>query len=168
MIQKRRIEEFSSLRKSNDFLILHDDSRTIDLKKHIQKRWKNKKIKGIFTSPPYVGQIDYHEQHRYAYEIFGIPRKDENEIGRKKLGKSKSAQIQYQKGISEVLANVSKALAPDARIFIVANDKFDLYGKIIKDAGLKQNGFKERPVEARAEGDKTPYSEKIFECVLAD
>jgi len=164
---QRRLEEYSGLRKSTDYLVLHDDSRTIDLKKEIKKRWGNVPINGIFTSPPYVGQIDYHENHRYAYELFGIPRRDEKEIGRKKLGKSKKAQEKYQENISAVFRNVSKALSPDAKIFIVANDKFKLYDKIIKDAGLKKTGFKERPVEARAEGDKTPYSEKIFECVLA-
>ena len=31
---------------------------------------------------------------------------------------------------------------------------------------MKQVSFKERPVEARAQGDKAPYSEKIFECAL--
>ena len=35
------------------------------------------KIKGIFSSPPYVGLIDYHEQHAYSYEIFGFDRNDE-------------------------------------------------------------------------------------------
>jgi hypothetical protein len=29
-----------------------------------------------------VGLIDYHEQHAYAYEIFGFDRKDELEIKR--------------------------------------------------------------------------------------
>ncbi|EGG41856.1 DNA modification methylase [Candidatus Nitrosarchaeum limnium SFB1] len=164
---KRRIQEFSELRQTDNFQILHNDSRTIDLQNNIYDKWKNKKIDGIFTSPPYVGQIDYHEQHRYAYEIFGIPRDDDKEIGRKKLGKSKSAHIKYQTGISEVFANVIKAMNPESKIFIVANDKFNLYPKIIKDAGLEQIGFRERPVEARAEGDKAAYSEKIFECGIA-
>jgi hypothetical protein len=26
---------------------------------------------GVVTSPPYPGLIDYHEQHRYAYELLG-------------------------------------------------------------------------------------------------
>jgi len=43
---------------------------------------EKKKIKGIFSSPPYVGLIDYHEQHAYAYDLFGFDRKDELEIGR--------------------------------------------------------------------------------------
>ena len=40
------------------------------------------KIKGIFSSPPYVGLIDYHEQHAYAYDLFGFKRNDELEIVR--------------------------------------------------------------------------------------
>ena len=27
---------------------------------------------GVITSPPYPGLIDYHEQHRYAYELLGL------------------------------------------------------------------------------------------------
>ena len=162
----KRIETFSKLRKSSDYLVLQGDSRFINLTKEVGARWKNASINGIFTSPPYLGQIDYHGQHQYAYELLKIPTEIENEIGRKKLGKGKQAQEEYQKGISAVFANVSKALHKDAKIFIVANDKANLYEKIIKDAGMKQISFKERPVEARAQGDKTPYSEKIFECAL--
>jgi hypothetical protein len=34
---------------------------------------------GIVTSPPYPGLIDYHEQHRYAYELLGLDdRRDEH------------------------------------------------------------------------------------------
>ena len=29
-------------------------------------------VDGIITSPPYPGLIDYHEQHRYAYELLGL------------------------------------------------------------------------------------------------
>jgi hypothetical protein len=47
------------------------------------------KIKGIFSSPPYVGLTDYHEQHAYAYDIFGFDRKDELEIGPLSKGQGK-------------------------------------------------------------------------------
>ena len=33
------------------------------------------------TSPPYPGLIDYHEQHRYAYELLGLPDLGELELG---------------------------------------------------------------------------------------
>ncbi|MGI0023498.1 MAG: helix-turn-helix domain-containing protein [Nitrososphaeraceae archaeon] len=162
-----RLKKFSNLRKNKEFLILHGDSRYLNLKDIVKEKWgKNALINGIFTSPPYVGQIDYHDQHMYAYELFGIKRYDEKEIGAKKYGKGKNAQERYQEGISEVFRNVASVLSSKAKIFIVANDKFNLYPKIIKDSGFSQINVKERPVEARTEGDKTPYSEKIFECVL--
>ena len=163
-----RLKEFADVRKNNDFLILQGDSRTIDLQKYIQKKWgKNTLVTGIFTSPPYVGQIDYHEQHRYAYELLDIARKDEHEIGAKISGKGKTAQENYKNGISAVFRNVSEAMDSKAKIFIVANDKFNLYSDIVEKGGLKLVDVKERPVEARTEADKSPYSEKIFECRLA-
>ena len=39
---------------------MHDDARTVRLPARPD---------GVFTSPPYPGLIDYHEQHRYAYEL---------------------------------------------------------------------------------------------------
>ena len=41
---------------------------------------EKQKINGIFSSPPYVGLIDYHEQHAYAYDLFGFERKDEDDL----------------------------------------------------------------------------------------
>jgi len=162
-----RLIEFSKIRKTDEFLILQGDSRNIDLKKQIQKKWGNKSlINGIFTSPPYVGQIDYHEQHQYAYELFGIKRNDQYEIGPKKQGKGKVAQENYKEGISAVFRNVIKSMHHNAKIFIVANDKFNLYSDIVENSGLKLTHVKERPVEARTEADKAPYSEKIFECII--
>ena len=43
--------------------VLHDDARTVRLPARPD---------GVFTSPPYPGLIDYHEQHRYAYELLGL------------------------------------------------------------------------------------------------
>ena len=36
---------------------------------------------GVLTSPPYPGLIDYHEQHRYAYELLGLDDRRELELG---------------------------------------------------------------------------------------
>ena len=36
---------------------------------------------GVLTSPPYPGLIDYHEQHRYAYELLGLDDRRELEVG---------------------------------------------------------------------------------------
>jgi len=121
------------------------------------------KIRGIFSSPPYVGLIDYHEQHAYAYEIFGFERNDGLEIGSLSNGQGEEQRNSYIKGIAEVLINCKKYLQDDYDVFLVANDKFNLYPKIAELAGMKiVNEFK-RPVLCRVEKDReTPYSESIF------
>ena len=97
---------------------------------------ENRKINGIFTSPPYVGQIDYHDQHIYAYELFNFPRNDNLEIGPQQAGKSKQAQNNYVEGIASVFQNAKKYLNNNAKIFIVANDKLNLYPEIARRSGI--------------------------------
>ena len=60
----KRIEEFQVLRQNVYTKALHGDSRLFD--------FSNIKIDNVFTSPPYIGLLDYHEQHRYAYELLNI------------------------------------------------------------------------------------------------
>ena len=62
---------------------------------------EKQKIKGIFTSPPYVGLINYHEQHAYAYDLFGFKRLDELEIGPLFRGKGREARESYIHGVAE-------------------------------------------------------------------
>lgn len=67
----RRLKAFDKIRKSASIKIIQGDTRYIDLDTNID---------GIFTAPPYAGLIDYHEQHRYAYELFGdLKRYDDKE-----------------------------------------------------------------------------------------
>ncbi len=68
-----RLSEFNELRTDTMQICLTGDSREIDLIEALTKAdkkfatlVKKKKINGIFSSPPYVGLIDYHEQHAYA------------------------------------------------------------------------------------------------------
>jgi len=123
---------------------------------------KKQKISGIFSSPPYVGQIDYHEQHAYAYDLLGFKRKDEFEIGPLYKGQGLEARQSYTQGIADVLNNCKKHLIDDYNVFLVANDKYNLYPKIAEKSGMKiVNQFK-RPVLNRTERDRTPYSEIIF------
>jgi len=132
---------------------LTGDSRTIDIFGEIEKRniaffelAQKQKIKGIFSSPPYVGLIDYHEQHAYAYDLYGFQRKDELEIGPLYKGQGREAKESYIQGISEVLNNCKKYLVDDYEIFLVANDKYNMYPLIAENAGMKiVNQFK-RPV----------------------
>ncbi len=165
----KRLVEFDKLRSDTDQLCLTGDSREINIFEYVKKKnpefgnlLEKQKIKGIFSSPPYVGLIDYHEQHAYAYDLFGFERKDELEIGPLFKGKRKEAQLSYIQGISDVLNNCKKYLADNYDVFLVANDKYNMYPTIAENAGMKiVNQFK-RPVLNRTEKDKTAYSETIF------
>ena len=165
-----RLKEFNRLRTNTFQICLTGDSRTINIYEEIKKKnaefaemLLKQKIRGIFSSPPYVGLIDYHEQHAYAYEIFGFERKDELEIGPLSKGQGEEQRKSYIKGIAEVLKNCKKYLQDDYDVFLVANDKYNLYPKIAELAEMKiVNEFK-RPVLCRVEKDReTPYSESIF------
>jgi hypothetical protein len=164
-----RLLQFEKLRTDTYQLCLTGDSRVIDIPEQIGARnqdfadmIKAKKIKGIFSSPPYVGLIDYHEQHAYAYDLFCFDRKDELEIGPLCKGQNREAQQSYIQGISDVLNNCKQYLANDYDVFFVANDKFNLYPTIAEKSGMRiVNQFK-RPVLNRTEKDKAAYSETIF------
>jgi DNA modification methylase len=151
----RRLKEFDKLRTDAFIKFTEGDARIIELPKDLR-------IDGIFTSPPYVGVIDYHEQHRYAYELFDFPRQDELEIGPAAKGQNGSAKKAYVASIVEVFNNVSKNLIDEALIFIVANDKFNLYPDIGKQCGFELLDIFHRPVLMRTERDSNKYFESIF------
>ena len=164
-----RLREFSRIKTNAYWATISADSRTVDIFGEIEKRspkfaklLQKQKIRGIFSSPPYVGQIDYHEQHAYAYDLFGFERKDELEIGPLYKGQGKEARESYVEGIAKVLINARKFMVDDFDVFLVANDKWNLYPTIAQKAGMKIiNQFK-RPVLNRTERDKNPYAEIIF------
>src|SRR5207249_2402458 len=54
---------------------------------------------GMLTSPPYPGLIDYHEQHRYAYELLRLDDRRELEVGAAAAGTSRAALADYADGI---------------------------------------------------------------------
>ena len=164
-----RLKEFSNIKKKVFSGVIHEDSREADIFEEIKKQnlefynlLASKKIAGVFTSPPYVGQIDYHEQHAYAYELFDIPRKDGKEIGPLFKGQGQRAKEEYIEGISKVFINISRFVKDNGDFFIVANDKYDLYPKIAKKSGLKIVEQFKRPVLNRTERDRQPYAEIIF------
>ena len=164
-----RLKTFSLLRTSTYQFCLTGDFRNIDLleslKKNMNPLYKevsDNKIVGIFSSPPYVGLIDYHEQHAYAYDLFNLERKDTYEIGALFNGNSKKAQSDYVEGISAVLNNMKQYLKKDYNVFLVANDKFNLYPTIASKTNMKIINTYNRPVLNRTEKGKSAYSETIF------
>ena len=166
----KRLREFQSLRSATTKqLCLNADSTNADIITEIQKQdkdfanlVKSQKIAGIFSSPPYVGLIDYHEQHAYAYDIFNLPRKDNLEIGKLSEGQNKLAQEKYICAIAQALKNAKRFLREDYNVFLVANDKFNLYPKIAELAKMQIVKKYDRPVLNRSEKDKNKYSESVF------
>lgn len=165
----KRMSQFGKLRTDTTQVCLTGDSREIDIfasladvDKSFAEFVRRRKFRGIFSSPPYVGLIDYHEQHAYAYEVFGLPRNDGLEIGPLSAGRSRKAREDYTEGIAKVLLNCRKYLVDDPDIFLVANDKFNLYPRIAEIAGLAIVKEYRRPVLNRAEGSKGAYAETIF------
>jgi DNA modification methylase len=164
-----RLNIFSTLRSNTYQLCLNGDSRTIDILNDVKKinpafaeLLKTKKIKGIFSSPPYVGMIDYHEQHAYAYDLLGFHRHDELEIGPLFKGQGAAAKESYIEGISLVLNNCKKYFTSNYDVFLVANDKYGIYPEIAKKSEMVIINQFNRPVLNRTERDKGAYSETIF------
>jgi len=165
----KRLAEFDLIRTETCQHCFTGDSRIINLFEvaemsdpEFAKQLKKQKLSGIFSSPPYVGLINYHEQHEYAYDLFGFQRNDELEIGPLFNGQGREAKESYINGIVDVLNNCKKFLVNDFNIFLVANDKHKLYPIIAEKAGMKVVQLFKRPVLNRTEKDKGAYSESIF------
>jgi hypothetical protein len=124
-----RIRAFSCVRaRGPGAVVLHGDARELQL---------GGPFDGIVTSPPYPGLIDYHEQHRYAYELLSLDDRRELELGAAERGVSANAIGEYVGGIAAVLANARGSLRRGAHVVIVINDRRELYPGILERAGLK-------------------------------
>ncbi|HEY3549867.1 MAG TPA: DNA methyltransferase [Gaiellaceae bacterium] len=149
-----RIEEFAGVRDvDREATVLHGDARELDLAGQYD---------GILTSPPYPGLIDYHEQHRYAYELLGLDDRREREIGAAASGTSLVALEAYRAGIAAVLARASAALPPDAPVLVVVNDRRDLYPEILARAGLRLEARLRRHVNRRTGRRAGEYFEDVL------
>ena len=155
-----RITEFQEVRNDVYTKAICADSRTFDYSKHA------KTIDGVITSPPYVGLIDYHEQHRYAYELLGIKDNSKNEIGIKSKGNGRKATEIYKTNITKVFKNIAdNVLDPKkGKIIIVVNDRLNLYDDIVSDAGLKITKRMQRRVDRRTGRRATSFYEDILVC----
>jgi DNA modification methylase len=148
----KRIKQFDKLRTNAPIFLFHGDSREIKLP-------FSREIDGVFTSPPYLGLIDYHEQHRYAFELFGFNEHKESEIGSPNGNDTVS---KYKNDIVAVFKNLLNYLKPSAKIFVVVNDKYNLYPEIAKELGFKIVDVFHRPVLMRTERDTNQFSESIY------
>jgi DNA methylase len=117
---------------------------------------------GILTSPPYPGLIDYHEQHRYAYELLALDDRREFEVGAAAAGTSRAALTAYSDGIVAALENSVASLRPKAPVLIVVNDRRDLYPEILERAGLRLEERLRRHVNRRTGRRAGEYFEDVL------
>ena len=135
-----RLKEFSRARaRASSATVVHGDVRELSLGR----------FDGVLTSPPYPGLIDYHEQHRYAYELLGLDDRRELEVGAAAAGTSRAALAAYSDGIVAALLNARESLPRGAPIVIVVNDRRDLYPEILERAGLRLEERLRRHVNRR-------------------
>jgi hypothetical protein len=153
-----RIETFARVRSDASATVLHGDARALEL---------GGPFAGVITSPPYPGLIDYHEQHRYAYELLGLPRHGADELGRPANGLGRAAIAAYVHGVAEVFANARRALAPGAPVCIVVNDRRGLYPEILRRADLGLEDRLERHVNRRTGLRAGEYFESVLVCRAA-
>jgi len=146
-----RVKEFSKIKTRAKVVVNHADSREVELPKGINM---------VFTSPPYIGLIDYHEQHKYAYELLSLKNNETREIGPAKNGQSQQAKSDYIKGINDVFLHTRDYMTKNALALIVVNDKYKLYNP--EDTGFKEIGRVERHVNRRTGRREGAFYESIL------
>ena len=148
----KRIKEFAGIRKPAHAEADRGDSRQIDFPE----------CDLVITSPPYVGLIDYHEQHRYAYELLGLKENIADEIGSAARGNSQRAQTAYLDQIGEVFENVKRSLAKKAHLVVIVHDRKSLYLDLAKRLGFKVEAAIHRHVDRRTGRRASDFSESVF------
>src|SRR5436305_10639661 len=117
---------------------------------------------GGWTSPPYPGLIDYHEQHRYAYELLSLDDRRELELGAAAAGTSRASLAAYTEGIAASLARAAQSCADGAPVLIVVNDRRELYPEILERAGLMLEQRLRRHVNRRTGRRAGEYFEDVL------
>jgi hypothetical protein len=148
-----RLKEFARVRGKRSADVLHGDTRELELPGAYD---------AVVTSPPYPGLIDYHEQHRYAYELLELDDRRVREIGAAAGGTSRAALAAYTEGISEVFALCAAALRARGRAVVVVNDRRGLYPEILERAGLQLEQRYQRHVNRRTGRRAGEYFEDVL------
>jgi DNA methylase len=149
-----RLKAFANVRaRGRTATVIHGDVRELTMRQRFD---------GVLTSPPYPGLIDYHEQHRYAYELLGLDDRRELEVGAAAAGTSRAAIQAYSDGIVAALGNAAESLRPGAPVLIVVNDRRDLYPTILARAGLHLEGRLRRHVNRRTGRRAGEYFEDVL------
>jgi len=160
----RRITQFAEIRRKAKVTIVNGDSREIDFPP----------ADLLITSPPYVGLIDYHDQHRYAYEFLSLlpnpfgsigqqyRATQQLEIGPARKGRSRVAQEQYREDIHKALFHAIEPMPSGSHIVIVINDKHGIYPAIADSLPVEQVAVLNRHVNRRTGRRAGAFYEQIL------
>jgi hypothetical protein len=149
-----RVAAFAALRPADsDAEVHHLDARDLRLERPAD---------ALVTSPPYVGVIDYHDQHAYAYALLGLEARTREEIGSRTRGASARAVRAYAADMVAALAAAASCLRAGAPLAIVVNDRLGLYGDILERAGLRLESRSLRHVNRRTSRRAGEYYEEIL------
>ena len=116
----------------------------------------------LVTSPPYVGVIDYHDQHAYAYALLGLPQRPQEEIGSRSRGAGARAVRAYADDMVGGARDEPRLPAAGAPLAIVVNDRLGLYDDILERAGLRLESRTLRHVNRRTSRRAGEYFEEIL------
>ena len=148
----QRLEEFARHRTNAKTVVKHEDSRYADIPR----------VDGVITSPPYVGLIDYHEQHRYAYELLGLEDRANSEIGAANRGASQKARQEYQESIAQVFRRVCLSMPAGGHLIVVAADRHRLYDEIARLCDVEVEAVLQRHVNRRTGRRASEFYESVF------
>ncbi|MGA7194638.1 MAG: hypothetical protein WBW94_13500, partial [Anaerolineales bacterium] len=148
----KRLEEFASKRTNASVDIYNEDSSKASFPY----------VDGVITSPPYVGLIDYHEQHRYAYELLGLQDQSAAEIGPAKKGAGKKAQEEYKNMIADVMRRAVTSMPTGGKLIVVAGDRYNLYDDIAKLCGVDVEAIINRHVNRRTGRRSSEFFESVY------
>jgi len=151
----RRIREFAAIRSEQSVEVIHGDARIVDLPLEPS---------GVITSPPYPGLIDYHEQHRYSYELLRLEDRRGEEIGAASRGQSRPAIRDYVEDMIAVFANAHRQLPVGAPVIIVVNDSKTLYPEIVERSRLSLEERLTRHVNRRTGRRAGEFFEDVLVC----
>jgi DNA modification methylase len=149
-----RVRAFGELRpRAAMAVVRHIDARDLRLARAAD---------AVVTSPPYVGVIDYHDQHAYAYALLDLSPRAQEEIGSRSRGSGSRAVMDYADEMVAALASTAACLRPGAPLAIVVNDRLALYGDILERAGLQLASRTLRHVNRRTGRRAGEYFEEIL------
>jgi len=149
----KRVKEYARLRQPVRATVHHGDSRTIDY---------GLRFDGLITSPPYPGRIDYHEQHRYAFELLELSELRDAEIGAAEKGTSKASVSDYVSDMKAVFLNAREQMRKNGLAVIVIDDQRDLYHDILAESGFRVEERRRRHVNRRTGRRQGEFFEEII------